>query len=100
MAEYPEDLYQHEILPTDKSFRVLELLPGVEGDPISCLLRTVHWDDLPVYKAISYAWGDPNVKAPVIVNGKRLEVTVNLQTGLKHFRSQDRSQLLWVDAIW
>jgi hypothetical protein len=100
MAEYPEERYQYEALPTKTSFRVLELLPGVEGDPISCLLRSVHWADLPVYEAISYAWGDPMARAPVIVDGKSLDVTVNLRRGLKHFRYQDRSRVLWADAIW
>lgn len=100
MAEYHEELHQHEDLPNNTSFRVFELLPGVEGDPISCLLRSVHWADLPVYEAISYAWGDPRARAPVIVDGKRLDVTVNLQIGLKHFRYQDRSRMLWADAIW
>jgi hypothetical protein len=55
MAEYPEEPYQHEVLPTKTAFRVLELLPGMEGEPISCLLRSVNWADLLVYEAISYA---------------------------------------------
>jgi len=100
MAEYPEKHHKHEALPTKTSFRVLELLPSVEGDPISCLLRCVHWADLPEYEAISYAWGDPKTKTPVIVDGKRLDVTVNLRTGLQHFRYQNRSRVLWADAIW
>src|SRR3954449_8046038 len=100
MAEYPEKLYRHEALPTETSFRVLELLPGVEKDPISCLLHIVHWDDSPVYESISYAWGDPKARAPVIVDEEKLYVTVNLQMGLKHFRYPDRSRMLWADAIW
>jgi hypothetical protein len=100
MVEYPEESYQYEALPTKTSLRVIELLPGVEGDPISCQLHSGQWGDLPVYEAISYAWGDPKARAPVIVDGKRLDVTVNLHTGLKHFRYQERSRVLWVDAIW
>ncbi|PMD25432.1 hypothetical protein NA56DRAFT_686025 [Hyaloscypha hepaticicola] len=50
-------------------------------------------------KPISYAWGNPKAKCPVIVDGKRLDVTVNLRTGLKHFRYHGRSRVLWVDAI-
>jgi len=100
MADYPEESYEHKALPTKTSFRVLELLPGLEGDPVSCFLRNVHWVELPVYEAISYAWGDPKARAPVIVDGKLLDVTVNLQTALKHFRYQDRGRLLWADAIW
>jgi len=100
MAEYPEEPYQHEVLPTKAAFRVLELLPGMEGEPISCLLRSVNWADLLVYEAISYAWGNPKARAPIIVDGKSFDVTVNLEAGLKHFRYQDRSRVLWADAIW
>ena len=99
MPEYLKERYQYEALPTE-TFRVFELLPGVEGDPISCLLHDANWADLPVYEAISYAWGDPKATTPVILDGKRLDVTVNLQTALKHFRHQDRSRVLWADAIW
>jgi hypothetical protein len=100
MAEYPEEPYQHEVLPTKTAFRVLELLPGMEGEPISCLLRSVNWAHLPIYEAISYAWGNPKARAPIIVDGKSFDVTVNLEAGLKHFRYQDRSRVLWADAIW
>lgn len=100
MAEYPERFFLYEGLPTETSLRVFELLSGVEDDPISGKLRTVNWDDVPQYEAISYAWGDPNDKVPVIVDGRRVDVTVNLRTGLKHLRNQDHSRVLWVDAIW
>jgi len=100
MAEYPEELHQYEVLPTPTSFRIFELLPGVEGDPVSCVLRRVDWVDSPEYESLSYAWGDPKARTPVIVDGKRLGVTVNLQTALKHLRYQDRSRFLWAGAIW
>jgi hypothetical protein len=100
MAQYPEEPYQHQVLPTETSFRVLELLPGVKGDAIDCRLRGEEWANSPVYEAISYAWGDPTARALVIVDGKRLDVTVNLEAGLQHLRYQDRSRVLWVDAIW
>jgi hypothetical protein len=100
MAKYLIELYQYEVLPTHSSFRVFELLPGVEGDPISCVLRSVDWVDTPEYEALSYAWGDPKKRTTVIVDGKTLDVTVNLQIGLKHLRYPDRSRVLWADAIW
>ncbi|KAH9220332.1 heterokaryon incompatibility protein-domain-containing protein [Leptodontidium sp. 2 PMI_412] len=103
MAEHPHpslgDSHQHDALPTKTSFRVLELLLGEDDDPISCILRLAEWVDLPAYEAISYAWGDPKARVPVIVDGKWLNVTVNLQTALRHLRYRDRPRLLWVDAI-
>ena len=100
MAEYHGALYPYEGLLTKASFRVFELLPGTEHDAVSGKLRTVNWDDMPQYEAISYAWGNPNRKVPVLVDGKRIEVTLNLRTGLKHLRHRDHSRVLWVDAIW
>jgi hypothetical protein len=84
MAEYLGELYQYETLPTHTSFRVFELLPGVDGDPISCVLRDVDRADSPKYEAVSYAWGDP----------------VNVDGNWQHLRYQDRSRVLWADAIW
>ena len=100
MAEYPDDIHQYATLSTHTSFRIFDLLPGADGDPISCVLRHVDWDDAPEYEAMSYAWGDPTARAPIIVDGNRLDVTVNLHTGLRHLRFKERTRVLWVDAIW
>jgi hypothetical protein len=97
---HPLEPYQYEDLPTQSSFRVLELLPRQEGNPVSCLLHIVDWSNPLEYEAISYAWGDSNAKAPVTCNGKRLMVTQSLHKGLTHFRFQDRSRFMWADAIW
>jgi hypothetical protein len=54
----PADLggsYDYNILPTAMSFRIAELLPGDEGDEITCKLHTVEWESQPNYEAISYA---------------------------------------------
>lgn len=97
---HPLELYRYEDLPSQTSFRVLELLPGEEGSPVSCLVHPVDWSNTVEYEAISYAWGNPNAKAPIICHGKRLEITQNLHGGLVRFRLQDRSRFLWADAIW
>lgn len=68
MSEQPLEPYQYESLcvPPPGSFRVAEILL-VEGDGlVTCLLHTTDWSDSLDYKAVSYAWGDPNVRAPVI----------------------------------
>ncbi|KAG9234194.1 heterokaryon incompatibility protein-domain-containing protein [Amylocarpus encephaloides] len=86
-------------LSTKISLRLLELLPGSDNEPVSCLLRSVEWIDAPNYEALSYAWGDPSALTPVFVNGKRLDVTVSLHIALKHLRYEDQSRVLWADAI-
>lgn len=97
---YAEELYKYEELPTETSYRVMELLPGKDEDPISCLLHVADWDSPLEYEAISYAWGENKETAPVNVHGKRVEVTMNLHAGLEHLRYQDQSRFLWADALW
>ena len=92
--------YQYKDLPLPTSFRFVELLPGQPNEPISCILHVADWSALPEYEAISYAWGDPNARATVICDGKRIEVTRNLYNGLTHIRYPDRSRFLFADALW
>ena len=96
----PREAYPYDIMPTQTSFRVLELLPGQEGDPVSCLLHHVNWSNPLEYEAISYAWGDANDIEWVICQGTELKVTPNLHSRLNHLWFQDRSRILWVNAIW
>jgi hypothetical protein len=91
--------YDHNTLPSAPSFRVVELLPGNDGD-ISCKLHTVLLEADLEYEAISYAWGDTNSTALVFCDGKPFEVTKNLSTALTHLRYEDRSRFLWTDALW
>jgi hypothetical protein len=92
--------YTYDILPSEKSLRIAELLLGSNNDDVSIKLHTVEWESLPEYEAISYAWGDPTVKAPVFCDGQVIEVTQNLHTALSHFRHKDKSRFLWADALW
>lgn len=100
MPEYPLELYSYEELPNDASLRVLELLPGAANDPISCLLHVADWSDPPRYEAVSYTWGDAQLRVPIICQGKRFDVTVNLHQALHQFRYEDQSRFLWTDLLW
>ncbi|KAF4945241.1 hypothetical protein FGADI_12101 [Fusarium gaditjirri] len=93
--------YMYQELGTQTSFRIAEILPGNDNDPIQCLVHSASWPDhsIPEYEAISYVWGDLTQKADIICHGKRLKVTQNLYDALGHFRHSDRSRYLWADAI-
>ncbi|PMD41869.1 hypothetical protein L207DRAFT_413323, partial [Hyaloscypha variabilis F] len=54
---------------------------------------------LPSYDAISYKWGDPNIRENIWVNGKALSVPRSSYTILSNRSSVWRPQLLWMDAI-
>jgi hypothetical protein len=91
--------YCYEPLPTEESFRVLELLPGDEDDDISYILHLADWNHPPAYEALSYTWGDTSVKVPTVCGGRRLEMMPNLQNGLRQLRLKTRSRMIWADAV-
>jgi hypothetical protein len=65
----PQSPYQFVDLQTETSFRVLELLPGRDDAPISSLLHLADWTRPHEYEAVSYAWGDPELKATIKCHG-------------------------------
>jgi hypothetical protein len=91
--------YCYKPLPSEASFRVLELLPGDEDDDISYILHFADWNHPPSYEALSYTWGDTGVKVPTLCDGKRLEVMPNLRDGLRKLRCKTHSRTIWADAV-
>ncbi len=99
MSQSPAKAYKYQALPCDSFFRVLELLPGGEYDPVIGTMHIVDWSTVPNYEAISYCWGDKNDTMPVHIDGRTVWVTKSLQSGLTHLRYRDRSRWLWADAV-
>ncbi|KAH8763895.1 heterokaryon incompatibility protein-domain-containing protein [Hyaloscypha sp. PMI_1271] len=100
----PGNLYQYQPLPSDGHFRILELLPGEAtenaGGGVRCRLHTERFADAEdKYAAISYVWGDPNDRVPIICDGRIIEVTINLADALTHIRDRTESRFVWADAI-
>ena len=56
-------------------------------------------DSNPVYKALSYTWGDPQDTLPITLNGHRFKVTRNLKKALECLRSLNMQTPIWIDAI-
>lgn len=80
--------------------RLVMLEPGDWVSPISCRLDHRPLTDKSInYVALSYAWGSPRVTRPVLVDGIELQVTVNLESALRHLRRQSEPVFIWVDAI-
>ena len=80
--------------------RVIDLFPASGPNAIiECALRTVSLRDQVNYKALSYVWGDPTVRTPIVLNGEEFSVTVNLAAALKRFRDPKKSVVLWADAV-
>lgn len=83
---------QYTPLPSSSHIRVLILLPGQVSDLIRCALATVSLEDAE-YDALSYTWGDANVKETIEVDGYKIEVTVNLERALRYGHPNSRPVL-------
>ncbi|KPI35740.1 uncharacterized protein AB675_1296 [Cyphellophora attinorum] len=91
------DLYQ--ALKEDDSIRLLTLLPGSRGSPISCRLEEVRLSSKPEYMALSYTWGEPVLTNTISINGVSKGVRHNLYTALQYLRDTAQAQMLWIDAL-
>lgn len=89
----------HQLNHHNRQIRILRLLPGPCHSPIQCQLHTAFLDDQPQYEALSYAWGDPNLRYPVVVDDIATNVTLNLTAALTQLRHLHRHRDLWVDAL-
>ncbi|KAK4501054.1 hypothetical protein PRZ48_006860 [Zasmidium cellare] len=77
--------------------RFLSIKPSPLGpDIVNCQLRHGTLLNPPEYVALSYAWGDPGVTAPTIINDELVQV--NLAAALKELASR-RISLVWIDAL-
>ncbi|EQB43487.1 hypothetical protein CGLO_17840 [Colletotrichum gloeosporioides Cg-14] len=85
--------------PTKREVRLLRLLAGNEADGINCELHTTSLDGPEEYEALSYVWGSASDTRPIAVQKKAKNITVNLETALRHLRYPDRARMLWVDVL-
>jgi hypothetical protein len=62
-------------------------------------LQHVSLDEDPQYQALSYIWGDQNVREYIFFDGLTLSVTTNLVSALRHLRDSTKPLVLWADAM-
>lgn len=86
-----------------RAFRTFELLPSPRphhDGVVRCELRHCTLDQDIRFEAMSYAWGAPDPKSHILINGPNvLGVTRNCYEALLHLRHRSRRRTLWVDAI-
>jgi Heterokaryon incompatibility protein (HET) len=87
--------------------RVLAIDGLGRSDIVQCHLIYAPLAELS-YTALSYCWADPSVTETILVNGKAVEVTINLESCLRKLAEKplddlgstlDQEFLLWVDAL-
>lgn len=92
--------YQHKPLgESSREIRLVNLQPGHRSDPIQVTLTHALLDGDIAYDALSYAWGDPNITLPIAIDGLLFQVTVNLESALRHLRLPAEPRVIWIDAI-
>jgi hypothetical protein len=97
--------YKHTLLTEAGAIRLIDLqpCPDVNAQVQCSILHTTLYDcDMDImesYTALSYVWGDPNDTMKILVDGKELEITNNLDSALRHVRDETRSRRIWADTI-
>jgi hypothetical protein len=51
------------------------------------------------YVALSYTWGNPRLHCPILIGERVFHVTLNLAVALEHLQEEEKTLILWVDAI-
>jgi Heterokaryon incompatibility protein (HET) len=98
-----EDLesYQYEPLPEDQYIRLLQIKESHGGSDDEYELLTVSLDHSLasyLYRAISYTWDGQVPDRFIVCSGKKLAITQNCETILRHMRRRAKF-FLWIDAI-
>jgi hypothetical protein len=100
------DEYRYQSLSgPDNAIRLLVLEPDkdVMAQVRCSLIQTSlrEWDNDMVdhYTALSYVWGDAKIRTPALVDGKPLDITLNLDSALRYMRDPKRKRYIWADAI-
>ncbi|KAG4261546.1 hypothetical protein FPRO03_11563 [Fusarium proliferatum] len=91
--------FQYDKLRNNDFFRVFELGPGKDSDPLQGNLRTYLRERAPKYEALSYVWGSSVQKKHMKCNDQTFMITDSLDTALRRLRLVGDSRCLWVDQI-
>jgi hypothetical protein len=83
---------------SERETRVIHLLPGPWDDEIRCELHTISLNAQPIYEALSYVWGNPDITREILLDGIGFKVTRNLAAALRRLRNQTKTRVIWIDA--
>jgi len=99
-----------------RELRLLELHPGLPGDPLSGTIIHQHLSveehEIPQFEALSYHWGDQGDPTSISLSkcqsletpssnmeSGSLDIGRNLASALRALRRQDKRRILWCDSI-
>ena len=93
------DVYVYASLPDCHSIRLLELVSGPVFGPLQCRLVVSRSIVDQSYQALSYAWGETKKTHQIVIEGKCLPISANLDRALRRVYQTEQDLCLWVDAI-
>jgi hypothetical protein len=89
----------HEPIQGPHAFRLLDLLPGTDGEEIRCGLSLANLALRPEYYALSYTWGADDSPAMIYVNDTPHWIQNNLHSFLLQLRLRNSHRIVCVDSI-
>lgn len=95
----PSMSFQYYKLSNNDLFRIFELKPGKDVDPLHGSLRTFPRKEAPAYEALSSMWGSPDRVKDMECNNRNFMITGTLDSALRRLRLADESRYLWIDQI-
>ena len=100
------EVFKHQPLQDPSTeLRHLYLLPrthniDIDGQTVVCCELVSNADEQgPSYVGLSYAWGDAQIRRPILVGNKVFHATENLAVALEHLQEKDKTITFWIDAI-
>jgi hypothetical protein len=93
------NLYEHKELGSDIQIRLLNLLPGEDGDVLRGTIRHISLDKLEPYEALSYRWGEGEASCELSTPEGLILISRSLYGALERLRHRERDRMLWIDAI-
>ena len=98
--------FQYSQLTEPDQIRLVSLQPDPDLEaPVRCSLITgsldfYEHDLVEHYIALSYVWGDASMRRIVQVgDGSFMNITVSLESALRHLRDKTRTFLVWADGL-
>lgn len=88
----------HALDSDKKEIRILQIVSTV---PLTCTFENIYLLNglYQPYDAISWRWGDANVRGSVLVNNTLLSVPRNAQEVLEELCLRHRKYRIWIDAV-
>ncbi|KAH8799423.1 heterokaryon incompatibility protein-domain-containing protein [Xylogone sp. PMI_703] len=83
-----------------RNIRLVLIKKGLQESELNATLIDASLDKPPPYEALSYVWGDRRDPGSLVLNGRQMDITRNLQDALIQLRFESQDRLLWVDAIY